>query len=256
MKKFKYAEDATNKSVKDWVEENLISEESLSAKTCKRIISNNRQYWKYLVDRKDLKSPEPFKDVVPTRTKTRKQEASSKRTFFTSEDYQKLLKGCDDPKVMHLMMIGAHTGMRIEEICSLKADNVTTDRILVEDAKSIAGWRTVPIHDKIKKLVADLKEDSHDGFIISSLSYNKYGDRSNAIGKKFGRLKTSLGYGRQFVFHSFRKGVATQFETNLIPENISANILGHDIPTMTYGLYSGNKIDFVVLKKTINVLKW
>ena len=75
--------------------------------------------------------------------------------------------------------------------------------------------------------------------LLSGLSRNRYGDRPDAIGKRFGRFKTAMGYGRQYVFHSIRKTVATMLEEADVPENVSADILGHDKPTMTYGLYSG-----------------
>ena len=71
------------------------------------------------------------------------------------------------------------------------------------------------------------------------MSANKYGDRSNAIGKRFGRLKSRLGFGGDLVFHSIRKTVATELENAGVAEAIAADILGHDKNTMTYGLYSG-----------------
>lgn len=256
LKKFKYAEDATNRELKNWIETDLIAEQGLSATTCRSIVSHLRQYWKYLVDRKDLNLAEPFKDVVPARTRTRKQEVAAKRTHFEPEDYQKLLKACKDSQVETLMQLGAFTGCRIEELCSLKVEGVKDDRILIQDAKTETGWRTIPLHTEILELVNHLRNSTEDGYLISGLSYNKYGDRSNALGKRFGRLKTSCGFGRNFVFHSFRKGVATQFEKLSIAENVSANILGHDIPSITYGLYSGNKLDFTLLKNTINKLTW
>jgi integrase len=52
-------------------------------------------------------------------------------------------------------------------------------------------------------------------------------------------MKTALGYGEQYVFHSIRKTVATLMENAGITGGIAADILGHEKPTMTYGLYSG-----------------
>ena len=138
----------------------------------------------------------------------------------------------------------------------MKLDSVKEDRILIDDAKTESGWRTIPLHDSILDLVATMKKESEDGYLITGLSFNKYGDRSNAIGKRFSKMKTKLGYGSQYVFHSFRKGFATQLEYLGVSENISANLLGHDIPTMTYGVYSGNRLAFEMLKDTINKLKW
>jgi integrase len=71
-----------------------------------------------------------------------------------------------------------------------------------------------------------------------STTKNQY-DECAAIGKRFGRLKTRLGYDPGLVFHSIRKTVATLLEDAQCPEGIAADIIGHDKPTMTYGLYSG-----------------
>ena len=259
LKHFKYAEDATSREIKAWVEQTLINENELSAATCRRIVSNLRQYWKYLVDRKDLCIAEPFKEVVPARTTTRKQEVATRRRHFEPQDYQKLIKAAresEDDQLCNLIQLGAYTGCRIEELCSLTTEAVKDDRLLIEDAKTETGCRIIPIHKEMAVLVATMKKMSADGYLFSGLTYNKYGDRSNAIGKRFGKLKLKLGYGSNYVYHSFRKGVATQWERLGIAENISANLLGHDIPTMTYGLYSGNKLDFHLLQETINKLKW
>lgn len=259
LKKFKYAEEATNRDVKEWVEVNLIAEDGLSVATCRRIMSNLRQYWKYLTDRKDLNVLEPFKYVVPERNVSRKQQVANRRKDIEPQDYRTLLKAAQakgDNQLAYLIQLGAYTGCRIEELCSIKLDKVLPDRLLVEDAKSQAGWRVIPLHRDIVELVATMKADSKDDYLISGLSFNKYGDRSNAIGKRFGNLKRKCGFSSSIVYHSLRKGVATQFQRLGVAENIAANLLGHDIPTMTYGLYSGNKLDFTVLQETINKLKW
>ena len=59
------------------------------------------------------------------------------------------------------------------------------------------------------------------------------------LASDFGLLKTRLGFGPEHVFHSIRKTVATLLEDAQCPEGIAADIIGHDKPTMTYGLYSG-----------------
>lgn len=98
-------------------------------------------------------------------------------------------------------------------------------------------------------------DSSEDGYLLSGLSYNKYGSRSNAIGKRFGRLKASLDYGPDLVFHSFRRGVATQFENKKVPEVIAARILGHEFPTMSFGTYSGGA-DLKTLSEAVETLDW
>lgn len=124
-----------------------------------------------------------------------------------------------------------------------------------EEAKTTAGWRIIPIHPEIVQLVARLKNDSQDGYLLTGLTFNKYGDRSNAVGKRFGRLKTKCGYGEDLVFHSFRKGVASQLENAGVPENITARLLEHEFYTMSYGVYSGG-VSFKVLKEALGKLDW
>ena len=72
-------------------------------------------------------------------------------------DYHKLLADCDrDSTLADLIRLAAYTGCRIEELCSLKIQNVADDRFEILDAKSEAGWRTIPIHNDIKQVIARL----------------------------------------------------------------------------------------------------
>ena len=84
-----------------------------------------------------------------------------------------------------------------------------------------------------------LISSSKNSYLFPELTENKYGDRSNAIGKRFGHLKKKLGHGSGFVFHSIRKTFTTELERAGVAENIAADIVGHEKQTMTYGLYSG-----------------
>jgi integrase len=137
---------------------------------------------------------------------------------------------------IHLAM---YSGARIEELCALKVDAVAADHFSVVDAKSGAGVRQVPLHSALKTTMRRLLRASKDGYVLSGLTPNKYGDRSGAMGTGFGRLKRALGYGKQHVFHSIRKTVATLLEDAGVPEGVAEGIIVRDKPTMTYGLYSG-----------------
>jgi integrase len=97
----------------------------------------------------------------------------------------------------------------------------------------------VPAHSAIGDLLVRLVLDSKDGYLIPVSTTNQYDERSAPIGKRFGRMKAEMGFGPEHVFHSIRKTVATLLEDAQCPEGIAADIIGHDKPTMTYGLYSG-----------------
>jgi integrase len=258
LQKFTFAQDVTKRAVMLWVEEGLMGQQSLALATCRRIISNIRSYWLYLERYNDLNLGDPFVGVVPSVGKKKtKKEVRDRRKSFGVSDFQKITSFAnrDSQDLLDLIYLGAYTGCRIEELCSLKLHDVLADRLKIEDAKTEAGWREVPIHPHIKDLVARLSVKSRDGYLIGGLSFNKYGDRSNAIGKRFGRLKSACGYGKDYVFHSFRKGVATQLENAQVPENHVARLLGHEMQTMSYGLYSGG-LSFEVLRYAISHLDW
>ena len=133
-----------------------------------------------------------------------------------------------------------YTGARIEELCSLKVDDVADDHFKVVAAKTKAGIRTVPIHPDLAQTMARMVEGKAPGdYVLSGLRGGKHDRRSNTIGKRFGLLKTELGFGPALTFHSIRKTVGTQLENAGVPENVAADLLGHEKPRITYGLYSG-----------------
>jgi integrase len=116
-------------------------------------------------------------------------------------------------------------------------DNLRCLRI--NKSKTDAGSRIIPLHPAIADLIDRLCRDTKDGYLIPSTSINQYNERSTGLGRRFGRLKTSLGYGPELVFHSLRKTVTTKLEQAGVPEGVAADIVGHEKQTMTYGLYSG-----------------
>jgi integrase len=133
-----------------------------------------------------------------------------------------------------------YSAARIEEIFTLRIENInlTENYFDIVGAKSAAGNRRVPTHSKLQSMVTRLVRDSSDGFLLPATP-NRYGDRSGATGHRFSALKTALKFGPQLVFHSIRKTCATLFEQAGVAENVAAGILGHELKTLSYGLYSG-----------------
>jgi len=135
-----------------------------------------------------------------------------------------------------------YTGARIKELAMLKkADLDFAQEVLhIRGTRTDAANRLVPMHPVLVPLLSALDPKSKDEYVIERLAIDARGERGKAIGKRFGRLKTSMGYtGRDKVFHSIRKTVATLLEQAEVLEGVAADILGHEKQTMTYGLYSG-----------------
>ena len=256
VKQFHYAHDATKAKVRQWVNVALGTEQGLSLATRRRMISPASVYWDYLENNKGLDLPSPFVKVLPPKPKRRtKASIQAMRKSFRVDDYQKLISACDNDTLKDLITLGAYTGCRIDELCALKIETVFNDKIEITDAKTEAGWRTVPIHPHITQTVTKLVDMIEDGYLLSGLSFNKYGNRSNAIGKRFGRLKKRRGYGTDYVFHSLRKGFATQLENANVPVTVVARLMGHEVEGQTFGNYSDG-LALEGLKKAIRNLDW
>ena len=234
---FTYAADVNRKAVQQWV-----NRQALAAATVQRNVSDLRGYWQYLISIEAApEDSQPFEKLAMPKDGNGRED---ERKHFTAADVLKLLaeaKAREDVELADLIELGMWTGARREELCALKVErvNLKAGYIEIADAKTPAGWRQVPIHSKLAPTLRRLLKASTDGYVLSGLSANKYDNRGNAIGKRFGHMKQSLGFGEQHVFHSVRKTVATLLEDAGVPENVSADILGHEKPTMTYGLYSG-----------------
>lgn len=265
-------EAITSASVRDWVREltkdrpasqGVAAKKASSHATIKRIMWAGGNFWRYLQDM-ELASIDlhPFKVPAFAKPATKKgisrlvraQDEPANVTGGLSNLMGKggwipfqpgevvtirneaISKG--DKELADLIHIAMYTGARIEELCSLKLTECSEESISIADSKTVAGVRTIPVHSMLRPTVKRLIEQSKDGYLLSGLTFNKYGDRSNAIGKRFGRLKNALDFPDKKVFHSIRKTVITMLENAGISENLAADIVGHEKPRITYGLYS------------------
>ena len=237
---FKYSEDIKTRAVRTY-----IAGLGVTVQTQRRILSGIKNFWTFLQDKFELDDADPFINAIP---RTKKKAAGKARKDWRPEDLVSVYRAAKDADLRLLIRIAAYTGARREELCS-PTTVFDQDTIRIVDAKTSAGVRTVPVHDAIKPLIND--------WVVAkkNLKPAKFGDVSDAIGKRFGRLKTELGYDRSLVFHSIRATVATLLENAGVPEGVSADIVGHEKPNMTYGLYSGGA-SLDVKREAINLLKY
>ena len=236
----------TKPGVKRWV--GKLMADGLAPKTVQRVLSALRGYWRHLQAIGAAPDAfEPFTGLDVARQGGRVTRDDKRRPFTPADVVASLAKARErsDHELADLIDLGRWTGARIEELCILRVENVnlaaTIPYLTITAGKTDAAIRGVPIHAQLAPTLAKLLiGDRTTGWVLAKLTENKYGDRSNAIGKRFGRLRTDAGYGPQLVYHSIRKCVATLFKDASVPEATAADILGHDIVTMSYGVYAGD----------------
>ncbi|QWB08733.1 tyrosine-type recombinase/integrase [Pseudomonas syringae] len=222
----------------------------LASKTLTQYLLAGNVFWKWAMkhdfrwreDFKDKANPFENHELPQTRGKER---ADRQRKDFQPKEIAELhaaALAADHMTLADLILLGAYTGARIEELCQLRVEHLIEpdgiDSFDIIDSKTAAGIRVVPVHPALSNIVERLKEDSKDGFLIPSGSKNKYAIRSDALSKAFGRLKEAQGYGPQHVFHSIRKTVITQLVRAEVQGTLIAELVGHETGTVTFDVYS------------------
>jgi integrase len=258
---FNYFEAITTEVLKGYVQRRLSGSDGnkpWSVETLKKNLGFVKSYWKYCVNHQSLKSSNPvvYEIIIPEtpntkahRQKTRKKEANhaySVEECWKIHDAAVKKTGKQNELLADLILLGMYTGCRLNELCSLELTDVTDDRISLPDSKTDAGERDIPIHRDIQQVIERLKQTSTDGFLFSGLTCNnEFGDRSKAIGQRYGRLKRKLGFtDKVHSFHSFRSTLATQLLNAGVPLEFAARIIGHSNPegvknNLTFGHYAG-----------------
>ena len=139
-----------------------------------------------------------------------------------------------DEELVAFIDVGRFTGMRLAEIGGLSANSIET-------VNGIECFR-VKLDAKTKKSAGRLVPIARGLRTLLKLTDFNFERRENAVGKRFGRLKSEVlpdGKDRRKCFHSIRKFVTTALEQAGIPEGVAADLVGHEKQTITYGVYSG-----------------
>ncbi len=239
---FKMVQDVQRPEVKRWISGFMSGPDALAPRTISRILAACRAYWRYLQSIEVVgEDHEPF-DRLDVARNNKSAAPRAKRQPFDPAEVVALLdaaRGKGDDQLADLIDLARWTGCRREELTALKVENVKDGFFTIHGAKTAAGDRDVPIHAELAPVMARLMKDSTDGYVLSGLTETKYGDRANAIGKRFGQLKTKLGHGPRAVFHSIRGTVITQLERAGVPEGTVQDLVGHERSTLTGSVYSG-----------------
>ena len=99
------------------------------------------------------------------------------------------------------------------------------------------GNREVPVHKAATPILRRLIGKRAAGFVFNGLDGDQWGHRGDALGKRFTRLKASLGHGPDKTFHSIRHTFSQLMRGHDVSEDLIADMMGHKLATMTGGRY-------------------
>lgn len=155
-----------------------------------------------------------------------------------------------DDEMKAVTAIGAYSGMRINEICTLRESSIKTiEGVLcfeITEGKTKSAARIVPVHSKLIPLVKSLLKTAHSGFLFyhASITDRADGKRSTWHTQQFTRAKRkALGEpaAERKVFHSLRHAFVQQLDRAQVPEDRIALLVGHERGnTESFKTYSKN----------------
>ncbi|WP_371133888.1 DUF6538 domain-containing protein [Phenylobacterium sp.] len=207
----------------------------ITVETVNSHVSALHAYWKWMI-RRGLADQNPWRDQQRS---VKRGEKNARKRPFTDEEVVKLLKGETYRTLHDLMRLAILSGMRQDEIASLRVRSVDLLFFTIEDAKTAAGVRKVPVHPLLKPLVERrLAGKAPDDFLIEELKAppSRESRRGAKAGERFTAYQRDIGVydrleGRRQAnadFHSFRRWFITKLEQAGVAPQIIAAIVGHE----------------------------
>ncbi|WP_113262489.1 site-specific integrase [Escherichia coli] len=192
---------------------------------------------------------------------------SSKVSYevFAPDELAKVYDLLDD-EMKSVTAIGAYSGMRINEICTLRESSIKTiEGVLcfeITEGKTKSAARIVPVHSKLIPLVKSLLKTTHSGFLFyhASITNRADGKRSTWHTQQFTRAKRkALGElaAERKVFHSLRHAFVQQLDRAQVPEDRIALLVGHERgSTESFKTYSRNAAAPVELSNYVELIQY
>ena len=203
--------------------------------TVQGTISRINTIWLYLKRIDEITGENPFQDHIYS---SAEDDQIEKREMFTPEEMKIIREHKWEKQIYHLLVdLGIFTGCRISELCNVKKRHVVVDdgivALNIEKGKTKAATRTVPLPNDIgQRVLEHIQKLKDEDYLI--------GITSKTASRTFSNFKTRyVSKSKTKGFHSFRHMYITAMERAGVPENVTAQIVGHKRGnTMSYGYYS------------------
>jgi len=246
-----FADNVTRKQAGDYVR-NVIGVGALSRRSKEKHLFTLNSFFRW-TRRSGFTESNPFDDMTRLLGSPGQSTRVQKKPYSASE--LGLLFPNLTEKLYPLCLIALYSGLRIEEICQLRIEDVN-EGFEINQGKTRNSIRVVPIHSMLKATVEGLKLQSSDGYLIPNLKPAGRGEkRSHNISKQFGRTKSKLGFSIEHDFHSLRRTFATAMENIGVPETTIEQLMGHAKQSLSLNIYSGG-VEFSKLKTEIEKMRF
>lgn len=236
--------------------------------TASKHLTALRMYWKHLAKRghiqlpygESLRSGWPWNEQQPERKGKRVERGDKAKTErpFTSDEIRRLLyspwpmRPEWEELIRDALKISLLSGMRLAEVLTLWAEEVHDGVFDIQQGKTEAAARQVPIHPDLKDIVERrLKGKSASDWLFHELQNQR--DAADTFGKRFNRSRVAVdvddkreGVRRSLVnFHSARRWFITEARHAGQMKETIASVVGHkpDKRDVTFRVYAKTASD-------------
>lgn len=212
----------------------------LSDTTLNRHLTAIRGLWAWAVSAGEVTGDDPTVGLF--RTKARNGSKANTYKPFSREELLALFSGKPpaDHALLEVSLVALYSGMRLGEIVRLTWSDVRVEGGVnyfdIQEAKSNAGRRRVPVHGELSWL---LERREEGGLLWPSLGSDDFDKVADRVSKKFRTYRCSKGLdGKGKVFHSFRKSFISTLARLGAQEAEIAQVVGHEHNQITFSVYN------------------
>ncbi len=221
--------------------------DTLDNKTTNRHIINFKNFFKFLKYEEYI-NENPLADIM-----TLNEEKRTNKEEYTSEELDKIFSSNMDKVYLNMCRVALYSGLRIEEVLSIKKENIKDNSIHIdlEDSSSKKHQRIIPIHRNLMPTIEYQKKSNKGDFIF--FDGNLENEVKN-VGKRINRRLKNIIPIKEKTFHSFRKNFSQNIEFNSESEDkIKKYLMGHSQnKDITHAIYNRGKINIDKLVSCVN----
>jgi len=183
-----------------------------------------------------------------------KRKASLERKAYDgitlNQIFNSLTLSGQHPENYWLPLLAYFTGLRIEELCQLRIEDIVQIEGLycihvcseAGSLKTINAELMVPIHNDLIKMgfikYVNGLDKAKSIRLWQELKVNTYGKFSSVYSKTFGKFKREIGIkDKQLTFHSFRHTFANELKQADVSEHLISQLIGYSNTSVTMSRY-------------------
>jgi len=231
----KYYEKSFEELMKLKEQENY---ETLDNKTLNGHINNFRLFFDFL-KYEEIIDENPLNDIKPLI-----EAKGTVKEEYTDEELTQIFNSDMEKEYLHMAKVALYCGLRIEEVLSLKKEDIKDGMIFVdmEDTGTKKHQRIIPIHKNLKEVIEFQSKHNKGDYLFF---FGNVGDEVKNVGKRVNRRLKKVVNTKEKSFHSFRKNFSQEIELNTkAEEKTKKYLMGHSqSKDITHMIYNRGKVN-------------